>query len=241
MSPGISILIPTRDNARTIVAAVEQVLEQSWPLPVEVVVADEGSFDGTLDNLEQRGLVGDSVRVERLPRGTGRGSTIKAASRVARGQYLGWFPADLTYSAADLANMLGYLLNDRADAVIGSRYLGPGGTVSKYWRARGHRFVTLMSNAFTDMNLTDATSGCWVLHHATWDRIQLRSSGVELDMEVIAGLSRMKARVWEVPVAYDGRWRDSSSIRRAVFPRLLAVIASRLRRDLVDPKVARTG
>ncbi|HRP07203.1 MAG TPA: glycosyltransferase family 2 protein [Gemmatimonadales bacterium] len=237
----ISFIVPTRDHARTIVQAVERINSYSWPLPHEVIVADEGSQDDTLEILEQRGLLGSTVRVESVPRGAGRGSAIRSASKTARGDYLAWFSADLTYTAEDLAGMIEYLVDDRADAVVGSRYLGPGGSITRYWRARGHRFVTLLSNALTDMNLTDATSGCWVIRKATWDRMNLRSRGVELDMEVIAALSRMKARVWEVPVGHDARWREYRAIGRAVFPRLMAVLGSRLRSDLLIPELVQSA
>src|SRR5690606_11950156 len=159
---------------------------------------------------------------------TGRGAALRELATHARGRYLAWHFADLAYSTDDLANLLEYLRTDRADAVIGSRYLGPGRSVTPYWRARGHRLVTLLSNALTDLNLTDATSGCWVIRREVWQRLRLGATGIELEMQLIAGLARIGARVWEIPVQYDSRWRGPRRIRGAVLPRLKAVVSARL-------------
>lgn len=225
----LSILMPVRDQAETVVPAIRRLLDFEWPLAVEVLVIDEGSSDDTVARLESAGFPSDRVRVIGSESRIGRRTAIRQLADHASGRYLAWHFADLAYSIDDLAALLDYLRTNRADAVIGSRYLGPGRSVTHYWRARGHRFVTLLSNALTDLNLTDATSGCWVIRREVWQRLRLDAEGIELEMQLIAALSRIGARIWEVPVQFDSRWRPARGRRNAVMSRVRAVVGARLR------------
>jgi glycosyltransferase involved in cell wall biosynthesis len=229
--PGLSIVVPAHDEAATIVATVESLRAVAWHPRVEIIVVDDGSTDGTAARLAPLAASG-AVRLLGHPSRRGRGAALRTGVAAASGEILAFHDGDGEYSAEDLHYVIGFIQDGRADAVFGSRTLGPGRTVMQYWRARAAGAVTVLSNALTNLNLTDATTSCVALRRGYWDRLTLRAEGFDLDVELIAGLARAGARIWEVPVSYAGRYREDGrkSRRRHTVRRMWRVVTSWWRR-----------
>lgn len=233
MSASIGIVVPTHNEDSTVVPTIRGLLAVEWGMPMEVLVVDDGSSQRTTNLLAGAGLDPDRVRVLEIPSRSGRGHAIRRGAAEVNGTLLAFQDADGEYSPADLQRLSTFITCGEADVVIGSRHLGPGRSVMQYWRAVGQRVVTWCSNAFTDLNLTDATSSCVVMTREVWQRLDLQADGFDIDVEIVAAVARAKVRVWEVPVEYAGRLRvdGRKSRRRDLIRRLRRVVSSRWRGD----------
>lgn len=231
MPDSLGIVVPAFNEAPTIVDAVNTLVSTRWGMQFEVVVVNDGSRDDTAALLASSGFDPSLVKVIDLPMRSGRGAAIRQAATVVAGSIIAFYDADMEYSASDVQRLLGFISHGDADAVFGSRYLGPGRAVSPYWWSFGQRIVTLSSNAFTDLNLTDVTTSCLVVRREIWDRLELQADGFDVDVEIVAALARAGARIWEVPVEYAARRQiDGRKSRRRDFGRrLVRVFRSRLR------------
>jgi glycosyltransferase involved in cell wall biosynthesis len=224
----LSVVVPTHDEASTVVGTVAALRATEWPVPIEIVVVDDGSKDGTVAALG--GLVeSGAIRLISHPARLGRGAAVRSGVGAAAGEIIAIHDGDGEYSAEDLRYAVSFVLEGRADAVFGSRILGPGRSVVQYWRARA---VTLLSNAFTNLNLSDATTSCVVIRSDVWHRLRLTADGFDFDVELIAALAQSGARIWEVPISYSYRYRGDGrkSRRRHTVRRMWRVIKSWLRR-----------
>lgn len=233
MTVSLGIVIPAFNEHGTIVEAVQSLLQTEWGFPVQIVVVNDGSTDGTGERLLAAGFDHAVVRVVDMPCRSGRGAAIRRGAALVDGSLLAFFDADLEYAPTDLARLIGFITDGDADAVFGSRYLGPARAVVQYWRSFGQRLVTLWSNALTNLNLTDATTSALVVRRAVWDKLVLQADGHDIDVEILAALARAQVRIWEVPIEYAARRRmeGRKSRRRDVGYRLLRALRSRWRGD----------
>jgi glycosyltransferase involved in cell wall biosynthesis len=229
----IDIVVPACDEGATLATAVEALLAVDWGMPATVIVVDDGSVEPAQAALTAGGVATAAVRVVVQPRRSGRGAAIRRGAQDGHGALLAFHDGDHEYAADDLRRLTTFITRGDADVVIGSRHLGPGRSVMQYWRALGQRLVTWCSNAFTDLNLTDATSSCVVMTREVWQRLALTADGFDIDVEMIAAVARARVRVWEVPVSYAGRLRvdGRKSRRRDVARRLRRVVGSWWRGD----------
>ena len=214
-TPIVSVLIPVYNEESTIATAVANV--RSAPFSLEIVVVDDGSTDGTrtiLQNLLDSGEI-DVLIVH--DRNRGKGAAIAAAVHRARGEIVVVQDADLEYDPRDLHVLLAPILEGRADAVFGSRFLGGPHRVLYFWHRVGNGFLTLLSNMFTNLNLTDMETGYKAVRTDLIQRLPLRSRRFGLEPELTARLAHARARIYEVPISYSGRtyeegkkidWRD---------------------------------
>src|SRR6266516_470234 len=229
--PLLSVIVPAYNEASTIEAVVRQL--RQVPLRLEVIVVDDASTDGTgtlLDRLAcEDGLV---QRVIRHPTNRGKGAALKSGIAAATGDVIVAQDADLEYDPAELPALLRPIRDGKADAVYGSRFQGGPHRVLFFWHAVGHNFLTLVSNMFTNLNLTDMET-CYKLVRADLlKRLPLRSERFGIEVELTARLAQAGARIWELPITYSGRtyaegkkitWRDGVAalfhvIRYNVFP-----------------------
>ncbi|MCK6480622.1 MAG: glycosyltransferase family 2 protein [Planctomycetaceae bacterium] len=199
--PRVTVAIPVYDEEATVARVVARVLEGG--IADEVLVVDDGSLDGTAAAVE--GVRDPRVRLLRHPRNRGKGAALRTAIAAATGEVLVVQDADLEYDPADYPALLDPILEGRADAVFGSRFLGGPHRVLLFWHYAGNRFLTLLSNMITNLNLTDMETGAKAFRMETLRKVTLRQDRFGFEPEVTAKMARAGARIWEVSVSYAGR------------------------------------
>ncbi|MFZ5426993.1 MAG: glycosyltransferase family 2 protein [Thermodesulfobacteriota bacterium] len=203
--PTLSVVIPVYNEKATILEIIGRVLEQ--PEVDEVVLVDDHSTDGTRDIL--RTIEGrDKVRVLYHPENRGKGAALRTAFAAASMEFVLIQDADMEYDPADYPHLLDPIYKGRADAVFGSRFLGGTHRVLYFWHYLANRFLTLLSNVFTGLNLTDMEVCYKVFRRDHLQRMDLVCDRFGIEPELTAKVARMKARVYEVPVSYYGRTYD---------------------------------
>lgn len=203
----LSIIMPAYNERKTLREIVGRVLSVDLgPIEKELVIVDDGSTDGTRDILRE--LDGrNGVRAVFQPRNLGKGAAVWTGMRASTGDLVVIQDADLEYDPREYPVLLGPILGGEADVVYGSRFLGhPGGhRVLYFWHTVGNRLLTLMSNMFTNMNLTDMETCYKAMTRSVVDRLDLQSKRFGIEPEITCKVARMRARVFEVPISYHGR------------------------------------
>ena len=218
--PKLSVVIPVFNEAATIEHALERVREAPVQAGVEkeIVVVDDASTDGTSDTL--RAVLERSPGAFRLleqPENRGKGAAVARGFEAASGDWLLIQDADLEYHPKDYPTLLQPIVDGEADVVYGSRFLGGVHRVHLFWHYVGNRMLTLMSNMFSDLNLSDMETGYKVFTRQALEGITIRSRRFGIEPEITAKVARKGCRIYEVPVSYYGRsydegkkigWRD---------------------------------
>jgi glycosyltransferase involved in cell wall biosynthesis len=203
----LSIVMPAYNEKKTIREIVARVLSVDLGgIDKELIIVDDGSSDGTREILRE--LDGkDGVRAIFQPQNMGKGAAVWTGMRASTGDAVLIQDADLEYDPAEYSVLLQPFLAGEADVVYGSRFLGAphGHRVLYFWHTLGNRLLTLMSNVFTDLNLTDMETCYKLLSRDVVDKLDLQSKRFGVEPEITCKVSRMKARIFEVPISYHGR------------------------------------
>lgn len=201
----VSVLIPAFNEKNTIAEVVEAVRAVSMDgVRFEVVIVDDGSTDGTSEICRE--ALGDKIDVYRRQENSGKGAAIRTGLALASGQIVLIQDADLEYSPTEYPKLLTPILEDKADVVLGSRFTGSEAhRVVYFWHMVGNRFLTLLSNVLTDLNLTDMECGHKAFRADLLKQIKLTENSFGFEPEVVAKLSKLKCRIYEVGVSYHGR------------------------------------
>lgn len=221
----VSIVIPCyneRDTIEKIVKAVREAPLESR----EIIVVDDCSQDGTQTLLREK--VSHIVdRVIYHPVNLGKGAALRSGFAAATGDFIVVQDADLEYSPEDYPMLLEPLISGKADAVIGSRFMGGRPhRVLFFWHMVGNKFLTLLCNILTNMNLTDVETGYKAFRAALIKTIQIEEDRFGVEPEIIAKLARAGCRIYEVGISYSGRtyaegkkinWKDGFRAIYAIF------------------------
>jgi glycosyltransferase involved in cell wall biosynthesis len=220
----LGVIIPAYNEAGTIAKVLETVLAQ--PLVREVVVVDDASRDGTWEALQPPARADARIRLLQHPVNRGKGAALRTGFATATAPIIVVQDADLEYDPADYATLAGPILAGKADAVFGSRFAGSGAhRVLYFWHYVGNKTLTLLSNMATNLNLTDMESGYKMFRREEMLKIQIEEDRFGFEPEIVAKVSRMGMRIYEVPISYYGRtysegkkigWRDGFSALRCI-------------------------
>ena len=206
----ISIVIPIyneKDTLADILKAVEETL-LSDGLSKEIVLIDDFSTDGTRELLKQ---YEDKYRVLYHPHNMGKGAALRTGFREVTGDVVIIQDADLEYDPKEYPKLLAPILENKAEVVYGSRFLGGGPhRVHMFWHYFGNRTLTALSNMFTNLNLTDMETCYKVFKKEVLDAIlpHLKSNRFGFEPEFTARVARLKKRIYEVGISYHGRSYD---------------------------------
>ena len=211
------MLIPVYNERNTIEVILEQV--SASPISKEIVVVNDASNDGTKEILDELHAAGQIDRLVHQPLNQGKGAAIRKALSESTGDIVIVQDADLEYDPADWPVLLEPIIDGRADACFGSRFLGGPHRVLYFWHSVGNKLLTTFSNMLTNLNLTDMET-CYKAMRGDLARSllpQLTSDRFGFEPEITARLARANARIFEVPISYSGRtyaegkkisWRD---------------------------------
>jgi len=199
--PLLSVLVPAYNEIATIREILRRVMAS--PLDKEVIVVDDGSTDGTAEAVER--LDYENLRLRRHEANAGKGAAVCTGMREARGRIVLIQDADLEYNPKQYEQLIQPILDDNADVVYGSRFLGGPHRVLYFWHYLGNRFITLMSNVFSNLNLSDVETCYKVFRREVVQDLELKEKGFGIEIELTQKIARRKWRVYEVPISYYGR------------------------------------
>ncbi len=201
----LSVVIPVFNERATIAELLERVALAPTPgLKKEIVVVDDGSTDGTREYLA--GLRDESIIRLFHPRNMGKGAALRTGFARASGDIILVQDADLEYDPDEYPKLVGPILNGRAEIVYGSRFLGGDARrVLYFWHSVGNRFITLLSNMLTNLNLTDVETCYKVFTRQALARLDLKEDRFGFEPEVTAKVARLNLRIYEVGISYSGR------------------------------------
>ncbi len=225
----LSVIVPVFNEEATVVTLLDRVAAAPFPASLrrlEIVAIDDCSTDGTLSTLgtyrvpAREDTVDVTFRLESHDKNQGKGAALRTGFAVATGTVFLIQDADLEYDPVEYPRLLQPIIEDKADVVFGSRFLGGPHRVLFYWHYLGNRFLTLISNMLTDLNLTDMETCYKVFHSDLLQRVQFESDRFGFEPEFTAKVSRAQCRIYEVPISYNGRtyaegkkigWKDGLS------------------------------
>ena len=211
----ISVVIPVYNEVQTIKEIVARV--QAVELEKEIIIVDDYSADGTREHLREINQTHENVKVLYHDHNQGKGAALRTGFQAITGDIVIIQDADLEYDPREYPLLLGPIVDGRADVVYGSRFLGGPHRVLFFWHYVGNKFVTLLSNMLTNLNLTDMETCYKVFKREVLAEIKLRSNRFGFEPEFTAKIAKKGFRIYETPISYSGRtylegkkigWRD---------------------------------
>jgi len=199
----ISVVIPVYNEEKTIQEIVRRV--QDVTFDKELIIVDDGSFDETPQLLKKLSAEHDNLLAIHQSPNRGKGAAVRRGFSQATGDIIIIQDADLEYDPNDYKRLLEPIMDDRADVVYGSRFLGGPHRVLFFWHYLGNKFLTLLSNVLNNLNLTDMEVGYKVFRRQLLDQIQLKSNRFGFEPEFTAKIAKLRPRIYEVPISYSGR------------------------------------
>ncbi|MFH1809552.1 MAG: glycosyltransferase family 2 protein [Pseudomonadota bacterium] len=199
----LSVVIPVFNEVETIELIVQHVLDTPWEK--EILLIDDGSTDGTRAKLRELDAI-DGVRVLLHEVNRGKGAALATGFAAATGDIVLVQDADLEYDPHDYGKLLQPILDGKADVVYGSRFIGSDShRVLYFWHSIGNRALTVISNAFTDLNLTDMETCYKVFRREVLSSITVEEARFGFEPEITAKVARGRWRIFEVGISYNGR------------------------------------
>ncbi len=213
----LSVLVPVFNEKKTVRDIVARI--QAVDIDKEIIMVDDYSTDGTRDILKEIEAENGNVRVVYHEVNKGKGAALRSGIPYIKGDITVIQDADLEYNPEEYPRLIAPILDGRADVVYGSRFKGgEAGRVHLFWHYLGNRLLTLVSNMFTNLNLTDMETCYKVFRSEILKSLPLEANRFGFEPEVTAKIARRKCRVYEIGITYDGRdyaegkkigWRDA--------------------------------
>lgn len=214
----LSIVIPVYNEAPTLERLMSAVLAVQVGMEREIVAVDDCSRDGTWEILQQLAARIPELRVARHEKNQGKGAALRTGFGLATGDVILIQDADLEYDPNEYHNLLRPIRDGHADVVFGSRFLGGGEhRVLFFWHSVGNKFITLLCNMATNLNLSDVEVCYKVFRREVLEKITLKENRFGFEIEITVKVARGRWRCYEVPISYYGRdysegkkitWRD---------------------------------
>jgi glycosyltransferase involved in cell wall biosynthesis len=217
----LSVIVPCYNEEHTVATVLESILAADvCGLRLEVIVVDDGSSDGSADQIAAMAAAHPDITLLRHPRNRGKGAALRTGIERAIGDVILIQDADLEYSVEEYPRLLRAILEGRADVVFGSRFRGGEEVrVLYFWHSVANRLLTIASNMFTDLNLTDMETCYKVFRREVIKAIEIEEDRFGFEPEITAKIAHLpsRPRIYEVGIKYDGRtyaegkkigWRD---------------------------------
>jgi glycosyltransferase involved in cell wall biosynthesis len=218
----LSVVVPVYNERDTIEKVYERI--KAVDLDKEILLIDDCSTDGTREIV--RGLADDQTKIFFHEKNMGKGAALRTGFSNATGDILVIQDADMEYDPAEYRKLIRPILEGKADVVYGSRFAGGEyHRVLFFWHMAGNKFLTLLSNMFTNLNLTDMETGYKVFSRDVFKKIRIEENRFGFEPEITAKIARMGARIYEVGISYAGRsyeegkkigWKDGLSAIRCI-------------------------
>jgi glycosyltransferase involved in cell wall biosynthesis len=202
----LSVVIPVYNEERWVREVIRRV--QEVPIPKEIVIVEDCSTDNTRTILKEIEAESSNVRVFYQPFNQGKGAALREGFHHASGDVVLVQDADLEYDPAEYPRLIQPILDGRADVVFGSRFIGDSHRVLYFWHYVANKGLTLLSNMFTNLNLTDMETCYKVFRREVLADIKLKSDRFGFEPEITAKIARRRSpswRIYEIPISYSGR------------------------------------
>lgn len=198
----LSVVIPVYNEKKTLNELILRV--EAVSIDKEVIIVDDASTDGTRDLLKKYEKK-EGFEVIYQPKNKGKGAALRAGFEIVKGEVIIIQDADLEYNPKDFHVLLEPIFDKRADVVYGSRFLGGSHRVLFFWHYIANKFLTTLSNMFTNINLTDMETGYKAFRREVIESISLKSNRFGFEPEFTMKVAQRKFVIYEVPISYDGR------------------------------------
>jgi glycosyltransferase involved in cell wall biosynthesis len=233
----LSVVMPVYNERATLREVVARVLAS--PLDIELICVDDGSQDGSREILAGLGERYPQMRIYLQPKNMGKGAALRRGIQESTGDFVIIQDADLEYDPAEYTRLLGPLIQGQADVVYGSRFMGAAPhRVLYFWHSIGNRILTLLSNALTNMNMSDMETCYKVFRREILQAIPLEEDRFGFEPEITVKIAKRRLRVYEVGISYWGRtyeegkkigWKDG-------FRALWCLLKYTLKEPRLNPK-----
>jgi len=204
----LSVVIPVYNEEATVEALLGRVAQAPVQegVELEIVVVNDASTDGTQAKLVELQNAGDlDFRLCEHPVNQGKGAALRTGFAQVTGDIVLVQDADLEYHPREYPRLLQPILDGEADVVYGSRFGGGPQRVLFFWHYVGNRMLTLLSNMFTDLNLSDMETCYKIFRREVLENMDLKSNRFAIEPEITAKISKQKVRIFEIPISYYGR------------------------------------